>query len=197
MNLKFTVVLITGLLFLSCGQSTRQSSEDSGDSGRLFTSEVHEAFLMNLRELCGNSYYGRQVYRSHHGDSWADKVMIMHVTSCADDHVHIPFHVDDDHSRTWMFFAEDGRLVFRHQHLYEDGTHEEGSMYGGYADDNGNSFVQYFPADEFTGTVIEGGIGNLWTVAIDPLTNEFSYRLDRDGEKRFEIVFDLSNPIVN
>lgn len=195
MNLKITVVWITAMILISCGQATQQGSKQTNDADELFQSEVHGAFLMNLRELCGNSYYGRQVYRSHHGESWAERVMIMHVESCGEDHVHIPFHVDDDQSRTWMFFAEEGRLVFRHQHLNTDGTHEEGSMYGGYADDNGDSLVQYFPADEYTGSVIEDGIGNLWTVAIDPLTREFSYRLDRDGEKRFEIIFDLSSPV--
>lgn len=40
-------------------------------------------------------------------------------------------------------------------------------MNGGYANDQGNAFVQYFPADEFTAQVIEGGGENVWTVSID------------------------------
>lgn len=161
----------------------------------LFDHGVHGEFLSNLASLCGKSFAGEQTYRSHHGESWAGRAMIMHVTVCEDDKVHIPFHVDEDRSRTWMFLAEEGKLRFRHQHLHEDGTHEEGSMYGGYADERGTAYVQYFPADEYTGTVIEGGGGNLWTVAMDEDLTWFSYRLDRDGEKRFEIRFDLTKPI--
>lgn len=161
----------------------------------LFDHGAHVEFLSNLASLCGKSFAGEQTYRSHHGESWAGRAMIMHVTVCEDDKVHIPFHVDEDRSRTWMFLAEDGKLRFRHQHLHEDGTHEEGSMYGGYADERGTAYVQYFPADEYTGTVIEGGGGNLWTVSMDEDLTWFSYRLDRDGEKRFEIRFDLTKPI--
>ena len=160
-----------------------------------FESEVHQAFLENLASLCGKSFKGEQLYRSHHGASWADRKMVMHVTVCEDDKVYIPFHLDDDHSRTWMFVAEDGKLRFKHQHLHEDGTPEEGSMYGGYADDNGTPYIQYFPADEYTGQVIDGGAGNVWIVSLAEDLSWYSYRLDRDGEKRLEVLFDLTKPI--
>ncbi len=186
----FTLLLI---IVVSCSSPSQRRQNPEGAS--MHKSQAHEAFLKNLSGLCGKSFRGEQVYRSHHGESWADRLMIMHVTVCEDEKVHIPFHVDDDHSRTWMFFLENGRLRFRHQHLHEDGTHEEGSLYGGYADERGDAFVQYFPADEYTGQVIEGGGGNLWIVALDEDLTWLSYRLDRDGEKRFEIRFDLSNPI--
>lgn len=181
------------IVLLACGSQTQQKSEDAADLQ--FDSEVHEAFFSNLKKLCGDSYAGQQVYRSHHGESWADRTMIMHVTVCGDDRVHIPFHVDNDHSRTWMFDLEDGKLRFRHQHLHEDGTHEEGSMYGGYADENGTAFVQYFPADAYSAKVIEDGGGNVWTVGMAEDLSWFSYRLDRDGEKRFEIRFDLTESV--
>jgi hypothetical protein len=177
-------------MFTSCAQ-VRQTD----DRATQLESEHHQAFLGNLASLCGKSFKGKQVYRSHHGASWAEKTMIMHVAECQEGHIYIPFHIDDDTSRTWMFLVEDGKLRFRHQHLHEDGTHEDDSMYGGYADDRGDAFTQYFPADEFTAGVIEEGGGNLWIVNMDEELNYFSYRLDRDGEKRFEIVFDLNNPI--
>lgn len=182
------------IALLACGSQTQQKSEKTSVSK--FDSEAHEAFFSNLKKLCGDSYAGQQVYRSHHGESWADRTMIMHVAVCGDDRVHIPFHVDEDHSRTWMFDLEDGKLRFRHQHLHEDGTHEEGSMYGGYADDEGSAFVQYFPADEYSAQVIEDGGGNVWTVSLAEDLSWFSYRLDRDGEKRFEIKFDLTEPLM-
>jgi hypothetical protein len=185
----FAVVLI------ACGTQTQKNTVQEPEFVSEFLSETHQAFVTNLGSLCGKSFKGEEVFRSHHGISWAQRAMIMHVVLCEDDKVHIPFHVDNDHSRTWMFEAEDGKLRFKHQHLHEDGTPEEGSMYGGYADDKGTAFVQYFPADEYTGTVIEGGEGNLWIVTLAEDLSWFSYRLDRDGEKRFEIRFDLTKPI--
>jgi hypothetical protein len=193
---KLFLLSVLLLFLMSCGpQSQRESSYDQEETTASLESESQQLFFNNLASLCGHAYAGRQAYRSHHGESWANRTMIMYVDVCENDYVHIPFHVDDDWSRTWMFIIEDGRLVFRHQHLHEDGTPEDGSMYGGFATDEGTSFVQYFPADDFTATVIEGGGGNVWTVSIDEEFRYFSYRLDRDGEKRFEIVFDLENPL--
>ncbi len=196
MRLTFMWILFAAILVQACGPRTQPAEDFSQAAPGLLESEQHQAFFNNLASLCGQSFQGDQIYRSHHGESWSDRAMIMYVTVCEDDHIHIPFHVDDDKSRTWMFLAEDGQLRFRHQHLHEDGTHEDGSMYGGYANDEGNAYVQYFPADEFSAGVIEDGGGNLWIVSIDENMTYFSYRLDRDGEKRFEIVFDLTQPLA-
>jgi len=183
------------VIIAACGTGNKQNESKSQEADSPFINSTHEEFVKNLATLCGKSFNGEQAYRSHHGESWADRKMIMHVTVCEDDRVYIPFHIDDDHSRTWMFVAEDGKLRFKHQHLHEDGTPEEGSMYGGYANDKGTAFVQHFPADEYTGQVIDGGAGNVWIVSIAEDLSWFSYRLDRGGEKRLEIRFDLTNPI--
>ncbi|MBW6499515.1 MAG: hypothetical protein K0B09_14090 [Bacteroidales bacterium] len=190
---KFLPLLL--VILAACGTQPRQAAEESIETASKFDSQIHQAFVNNLASLCGQTFLGEQVYRSHHGASWADKKLVMHVTVCEEDKVFIPFHLDDDHSRTWMFVAEDGKLRFKHQHLHEDGTPEEGSMYGGYADDRGTAFVQYFPADEYTGQVIEGGAGNVWIVSLAEDLSSYSYRLDRDGEKRLEIRFDLTQPV--
>jgi len=186
------LLLIT---LVSCGTGGQKTEDKSDKADSPFINSTHQEFVNNLASLCGKSFKGEQAYRSHHGDSWADRKMIMHVTVCEKDKVYIPFHIDDDHSRTWMFVAEDGKLRFKHQHLHEDGTPEEGSMYGGYANDEGTAFVQYFPADEYTGHVIDGGAGNVWIVSIAEDLSWYSYRLDRDGERRLEIRFDLTKPI--
>lgn len=191
--LKVIPVLMILILTSAC---TNRSCCGDKESISDFANPVHQEFFDNLSKLCGNTYTGEQLYRSHHGSSWADKLMLMYVSECDNEKMHIPFHIDDDHSRTWMFFIEDRQLCFRHRHLHEDGTHEDDSMYGGYADGKGSAFVQYFPADEFTGTVIDGGAGNVWIVSIAEDLTSFSYRLDRDGEKRFEIAFDLTKPVL-
>ncbi len=158
-------------------------------------SETQQEFFSNLARLCGQSFAGEQIFRSHHASGWEDYEMVMHVEVCESDRLLVPFHVGEDTSRTWMFLVEDGRLRLRHDHRYPDGTPEEESLYGGYADDSGTAFVQHFPADEYTAELIEGGGGNVWTIRIDEAFSTFTYRLERDGEKRLRVDFDLTNPL--
>ena len=139
--IKLVLALLFALLFTCCANRTTQATDEQTDKSAKFQSEVHQEFVNNLASLCGKSFPGEQTYRSHHGESWAHREMIMHVTLCEDDKVYIPFHIDDDYSRTWIFVAEEGKLRFKHQHLHEDGTPEEGSMYGGYADERGTAFI--------------------------------------------------------
>lgn len=191
------IVAVSLLILLSaCGSNTKPTTDKQEVKNSVSLTDEHQTFFNHLKSLCGKSFSGEQVFRSHHGESWAGRKMIMHVETCEDNQVYIPFHVDNDHSRTWMFVIEEGALVFRHQHLHEDGTQEDGSMYGGIATDEGTGQVQYFPADKHTAEVIDGGGDNLWIVSLDEELTTFSYRLDRAGEKRFEIVFDLTQPIT-
>ena len=189
------IILAAATLISACGPRTQHTEESPDPVERLLISETHQAFFDNLASLCGNSYSGEQIYRSHHASGWGHLDMVMHVTVCEQDHIHIPFHVGEDQSRTWMFLVEDGNLRFRHDHRYPDGTPEEENLYGGYADDNGTAFEQYFPADAYTAKLIDGGGGNVWTVRIDEGFTTLTYRLERDGEKRLRVDFDLSNPL--
>ncbi len=196
--MKNTILLLTTAIvfFLtSCGPR-QQPSEDvaSYPPGHLI-SETHQAFFNNLASLCGKSFAGEQIYRSHHASGWAHLDMVMHITVCEPDQILIPFHVGEDQSRTWVFLAEDGQLRFRHDHRYPDGTPEEETLYGGYADQSGDAFVQHFPADAYSAKLIEDGGGNVWTVRLDEDFTTFTYRLERDGEKRLRVDFDLSNPL--
>ncbi len=192
-----SILMIFGISIVlsACGPRTQPSDDRPATYESVFISESHQAFFDNLASLCGNSFAGEQIYRSHHGDSWADFEMIMHVEVCEEDQILIPFHVGEDQSRTWMFLAEDGKLRFRHDHRYPDGTPEEQNLYGGYADNTGNAFVQHFPADAHSAAIIEDGGGNIWTVALNEDLTTFTYRLERDGGKRLRIDFDLSNPL--
>lgn len=190
----FLFVLICFLY--SCGSGNQQSQSAGDDVGSsLLISAAHQGFFDHLQLLCGKTFSGKQVYRSHHGESWADRELVMYVRDCDPERLAIPFRVGDDYSRTWLFLVEEGHLRFRHDHRYPDGRPEEETLYGGYADDNGTTFVQYFPADDYTARLIEDGGGNVWTVSIDENFTVFSYMLERDGEKRFRIDFDISKPL--
>ncbi len=186
------MLVVSGIVLSACssGSNPEQQAENP-----LFENETHQAFFNNLASLCGNTYQGEQIYRSHHSSGWAHLDLIMKVSVCEEGQILIPFQVGEDHSRTWMFISEEGRLRFRHDHRHPDGTPEDDTLYGGYADLNGSAFVQHFPADEYTGTIIEGGSGNIWTVSISEDFTTFSYWLERDGEKRLRIDFDLTKPL--
>lgn len=188
-------VFLLLLAFSACGPRTQPSEDRSVQPYDVLISEAHQSFFNNLASLCGKSFAGTQIYRSHHASGWAHLDMVMHVEVCESDQILIPFHIGEDQSRTWMFLVEDGMLRFRHDHRYPDGTPEEETLYGGYADDSGTAFVQHFPADEYTAGLIDGGGGNIWTIRIDEGFTTFTYRLERDGEKRMRVDFDLTNPL--
>ncbi|MFO7997871.1 MAG: hypothetical protein R6U86_02705 [Bacteroidales bacterium] len=192
MSKKATLIIAIAFLAAACGPGSPPARETSTVS---LESETHRAFFDHLAQLCGQTFAGEQVFRSHHGAGWGHLELIMHVRVCDDSQILIPFHVGEDKSRTWMFLVEEGRLRFRHDHRHEDGTPEDETLYGGYADDTGTPFVQHFPADEYTGTLIEGGEGNVWTVMVSEDFSTFTYLLERDGEKRFRIDFDLTKPL--
>ena len=129
-------------------------------------------------------------------ESWEDKTMVMHVTVCDDDQIQIPFHMDQDQSRTWMFINEEGQLRFRHDHRHEDGTPEDLTLYGGYADtERGTAYKQVFPADEYTLEIHPRSQNSEWVVELKDNMSIFSYSLYSQGELLFEAHFDLTKAL--
>ncbi len=185
----FLPALIIMIIFNSCGGGTGTQESTNG------LSAAERAFLDNLASLCGNSYRGEEVYMAEGRESWAHLDFVMHVTLCEEDRVYIPFHLSDDTSRTWMFLVEDGRLRFRHDHRYPDGTPEVQTLYGGYSDGRGNAYEQYFPKDEYSRELLDGDFGREWHVVMDEDMTTYSYRLLYDGEIVFQADFDLTRPI--
>ncbi len=172
----------------SCGGSKKRSL------GSELINPAEKAFFNNLAVFCGQSFEGEQAYMREGRESWDHMHFVMHVTVCEDDRIHIPFHLDEDHSRTWMFLVEDGKLRFRHDHRDPDGTPQRATMYGGYADGNGTAYKQYFPADDYT---IENRISSpssIWIVELAEDLSSFSYSLFAGETKIFRADFDLTNP---
>lgn len=198
--------LILAILFVVLASGCRSASNDSNDGNteslvlkaealELSITAAERAFLENLRSLCGKSFRGEEAFMAPGRESWAEKKFMMHVTVCEDDRVYIPFHLDEDRSRTWMFLAEEGGLRFRHDHRHEDGNPEELTMYGGYADGKGNRYRQHFPADNYTVNLLDDGIEREWRVILDEDLNTFSYQLLYSSELIFEARFDLTSPV--
>ncbi|MDR4988962.1 MAG: hypothetical protein RG741_09025 [Bacteroidales bacterium] len=190
--------LVIAILFL---QRDRQTTEQTDDIevkavGSALLNAQERAFLNNIALLCGQTFSGGETFIAEGRESWADKHFVMHVTVCEDDRVYVPFHLDDDHSRTWMFLVEEGRLRFRHDHRHEDGTPEDITMYGGYADGTGTSLLQSFPADEYTCELIPTSCDAVWRVFLSEDLSAFTYQLLYRDELLFEGTFDISNNIA-
>ncbi len=195
--MKAILYVIPLMFFLTfCGTAPREGhQQNSSEENPKEISENERAFMNNLSLLCGKSFQGQQAYMQPGRESWEDKSLVMHVNLCEDSQVHIPFHIDDDQSRTWMFLVEDGRLRFRHDHRHEDGTPEEQTLYGGYADGTGDEYKQFFPADEYTINLLNDTNNRQWNVILAEDLSTLSYQLQYNDEIVFMADFDLTSPI--
>jgi hypothetical protein len=198
---KLLFFLTFSALLISCGHAPSESAVDQEDmiakieSLESALSKAERVFLDNIRSLCGKSFRGRESYSAPGRESWAGKDFVIHVTVCEDDRVHIPFHLDDDRSRTWMFLAEEKGLRFRHDHRHEDGTPEDLTLYGGYGDGTGTGFMQKFPADDYTIELLEDVLGREWRVILSDDMTTFTYELHYSGNLMFSAQFDLTEPV--
>ncbi len=152
-----------------------------------------EIFWTNLKAHCGKAYEGR-LGEGISDPSFAGKRLLMHVRSCEENSIRIPFVVGDDLSRTWVLTLQDGRITLKHDHRLEDGSEDEVTQYGGTASNGGFAGLQMFPADQETASRIGYASTNVWWFTISD--TEITYNLRRIGSDRlFTVVFDLSNPV--
>lgn len=177
-------VLVTAVLFFGC---ERKEVEEPAP---------YEAFFENLRDLCGQKFEGYTDFTLLTDHPLADGHLIMHIETCTDSEIRIPFIVNDDSSRTWVLTLHDDGLLFKHDHRHSDGTPEDTTMYGGWATAEGTEFKQYFPADEYTAELIPDAATNVWLMEIKPETEEFIYYLERHNEPRFRAVFNMAEPVA-
>lgn len=157
---------------------------------------THDAFFDQLRQLCGKAFEGKVAVDNPKSDGFEGK-LVMHVRKCTDTQLHIPFHVGDNHSRTWIISKTGSGLSLKHDHRHADGSHDTQTMYGGHTLDAGWNNVQSFPADQYSKELFArlGGaqsMTNVWQMYIYPKT--FTYRLVREG-REFRVNFDLTKAI--
>jgi N-acyl-D-amino-acid deacylase len=154
------------------------------------------AFLARYSAYCGQAFAGRSVLTDlgeDHPLEGASLTMI--VEHCDEDEVRIPFHVNEDRSRTWLLTVLPDGLRLSHDHRYEDGTEHAANLYGGFADNRGTSTVQFFPADARTIADRPAREINVWSKEFDLVNQRYYYRLYLRGELRYEAEFDLSRPL--
>jgi len=157
----------------------------------------HDAYFDNLRAHCGKAYEGKVSIDTPQSGGFEGR-LVMHVRNCTDTQLQIPFHVGDDHSRTWIITKTGSGLSLKHDHRKKDGSHDVSTMYGGHTTDAGWANVQSFPADQYSKELFSR-LGNpqsntnIWQMYIYPQT--FSYRLIREG-REFRVDFDLTKPVA-
>lgn len=149
-----------------------------------------EVFWDNLQQHCGKSYDGKLADHVKN-DDFAGKALKMHVISCQPHEIKIPFHVGEDHSRTWVLTKTNHIIQLKHDHRHADGTPDKITQYGGTNPNPGMEKFQMFPADLETHQLIPYASTNIWWITLDERT--FTYNLQRAGsDKKFTVEFDLT-----
>ena len=99
----------------------------------------------------------------------------MHVRGCADPahELRIPFHVGDDHSRTWVLTRTENGLRLKHDHRHPDGSADAITPLWRRQHAAGTAERQQFPADTdsvamFRRADMRASTFNTWAMEIDP-----------------------------
>ena len=159
-----------------------------------------DRFFQNLRPLCGKAFEGRIASPPVEADaSFAGKRLVMHVRSCSEGEIRIPFHVGEDRSRTWVITRTSSGLRLKHDHRHEDGTEDRLTQYGGDTVNQGTPERQEFPADTFSKDLFvrqnsSQSVPNVWAMDVHP-GRIFAYELRRPG-RFFRVEFDLTRPVA-
>lgn len=196
-------LLATAVLLAACGgeRSDPQTAAPAVEPEPA-TAEVApvDAFLARIAQHCGQAFAGRIAANEPQAESdpFADKPLVMHVRECGATEIKIPFHVGDDHSRTWVLTRTDSGLRLKHDHRHEDGSEDTVTMYGGDTAEPGTDSRQEFPVDAYSIEMFERegmnvSTTNTWAMEIRP-NEQFVYELYRPG-RIFRVEFDLTAPV--
>lgn len=150
-------------------------------------------FWDTLKNHCGKAYEGTITSGGKEGDG--GEKLVMHVRSCEEKTIRIPFFVGEDKSRTWVLSLQaDKRILLKHDHRHKDGSEEDLTQYGGISSNTGLADIQFFPADQHTSTLIPLASTNVWWFTIDDTS--ITYNLRRIGSDRlFTVEFDLTTEV--
>ena len=160
-----------------------------------------DSFVAAIARHCGKAYAGRITANepAEPNDPFANQPLVMHVLACSPQQLRIPFHVGDDHSRTWVITRTASGLQLKHDHRHADGSPDVLTLYGGDTATPGSAVRQEFPVDAESRALFEkegskASVTNTWAMEIDP-GKKFVYELARPG-RLFRVEFDLTQPVA-
>lgn len=182
-------------VFITCASLPTAAQQVVKPAPRV-TTQAQADFFAAINQHCGKAFAGEVTVDTPASDGF-EGPLIMHVRKCGDQRIEIPFHVGDDHSRTWILTQTGSGISLKHDHRQPDGNYDPLTMYGGHTVDRGYASAQSFPADAYSKELfIELGAPesnrNIWQMYIAEDT--FTYRLIREG-REFRVDFDLTAPV--
>jgi hypothetical protein len=204
-RLTLTVLALLTTALAGCSDSSNQPPQTTvaSDPATNTPSQDHpvDQFMAAIARHCGQSFAGRIAANTPEvdDDPFAGQTLIMHVRECSDTELRIPFHVGDNHSRTWILTRTDNGLRLKHDHRHQDGSEDQVTMYGGDTGTPGTAMRQEFPVDQFSiDMFLAGGntvsTTNTWAMEIEP-DRRFLYELARPEGRLFQVEFDLSQAV--
>ncbi len=178
------VAVLIGLVMSGCSVSA-PSSQDQ--------------FFGHLSALCGQSFQGQVISTDAVDDDWRKEILTIQVKNCSDTAVHIPLHVGENRSRTWVVSKTQTGLRLKHDHRHADGSPDAVNLYGGDTAAPGTALRQVFPVDDFSIALFEAeglsaSVTNVWSFNIMP-GSRLTYELSRPG-RLFQAEFDLTKPVA-
>lgn len=201
-NSKLAGALLVATLILS-GCTERTEPEPVAPEASDSKATAEDAFFARIAQHCGQAFEGRIIANQppNDDDPFIGKSLVMHVRECGQGEIKIPFHVGDDHSRTWVLTRTDSGLRLKHDHRHEDGSEDAVTMYGGDTATPGSETRQEFPVDQqsidtFQREGLTASVVNVWAMEIEP-GKRFLYELARPEQGRlFQVEFDLTRPVA-
>lgn len=196
---------VVKLLPLAAALAITACSGSNDTVGHEVSMAPSDAFMAAVAAHCGKAFEGRIAVnepRTDAPDPFEGKRLVMHVRGCEDPahELRIPFHVGDDHSRTWVLSRTENGLRLKHDHRHEDGSPDSVTLYGGDSKPPGTAQRQSFPVDSdsvamFRKADMLASVQNTWAMEVEP-DQRFVYELTRPGGRHFQVVFDLSKPVA-
>lgn len=188
------------LLFTACADPDESvvdvddTIEDALTVGVELSDEQH-AFWDQIQAHCGNAYRGELADATPFYQTFDAELIRIHVRDCTDELTHISLHIDEDHSRNLLLTKTDGNLQLKHDHRNEDGTEEEITQYGGFAEQPGLSTRQIFWADAHTAEILPERFDNFWFLDLmDEETLAYGVHWPIQGNS-IRMEFDLSETV--
>ena len=155
-----------------------------------------EAFWGSMEAHCGQAYRGEiSDVTPYYAEGVVGRDAVIHFFDCAEDRIHVAFHLDDDRSRNWILTRAEGTLRLKHDHRNPDGTEEEITQYGGDAPVPGLAHRQIFRADDHTARILPQRWDNFWFLDfVDEETLQYGVHWPTEGHS-IRFSFDLANPV--
>ena len=161
-----------------------------------------DQFMDRIEKYCGKAFGGKVLVDEppSENDAFGGKLLVMHVRECSAGELIIPFHVGDDHSRTWILTRTVSGLRLKHDHRHADGSEDAVTLYGGDSVSAGTAERQEFPVDTYSIAMFQreglsASLNNVWAMEIQP-DQRFIYELARPNGRLFRVEFDLTKAVA-